>query len=465
MKLHASKILRGLALLLALHVSAHAGVLTDHAGLWLGDLKLPDGRVLKMGVDIFARADGAMWASFASPDQGSYDMPVTRVQESGDAAELHLPFGALQLNWVDDRFRAEWKQNGASFPLELQRVAQFPRKHRPQTPVAPLSYREETLAISGADGVMLGATLSVPNGVARPSVVILVHGSGPSTRDAEVAGHRLFAVLADHLTRQGVAVLRYDKRGVSRSSGDYEHHTQAQLVDDLAAVVRAIEARKQFDRLGLIGHSEGPMIAAAVSARHPESVDFLVSMAGVGLPGLELMLLQDRMVAQDNGAGPQAVERLMAYVRSYYETIVAHPDPEARVAKLRMLAQDLAADDKVLLEKYRMNRGTLSLGMAGSPMLRALLMTDSRSDWRAVRCPVLALNGSLDRQVPVQSLDGILAALREGGNKQVESAVLPSLNHLFQTGRTGATDKYAALEETISPAVLQRIAAFVGKQH
>jgi len=155
----------------------------------------------------------------------------------------------------------------------------------------------------------------------------------------------------------------------------------------------------------------------------------------------------------------------MAYVRSYYETIVAHPDPEARVAKLRMLAQDLAADDKVLLEKYRMNRGTLSLGMAGSPMLRALLMTDSRSDWRAVRCPVLALNGSLDRQVPVQSLDGILAALREGGNKQVESAVLPSLNHLFQTGRTGATDKYAALEETISPAVLQRIAAFVGKQH
>jgi pimeloyl-ACP methyl ester carboxylesterase len=450
--------------LFALQSAAHAGVVKEHPGYWMGDLKLPDGRVLKSGIELFSRADGSAWASFASPDQGGYDIPVNSIDERGNTAELRLSFGAMSMTWVADHFKAEWKQGGQAFPLELKRVAGFPTKFRPQTPVAPFPYAEEQLSIPAAHGVTLGATLSVPTGVVKPNVVILVHGSGPATRDEEQDGHRSFAVLADHLARQGVAVLRYDKRGISRSTGDYENHTQSQLADDLAAVVSAIRARGQFGRLGLIGHSEGPMIAATVAARQPESVDFLVSMAGVGLPGLDMMLLQDRLVAKDNGASPEETARLMAYVRRFYEIIIAEADKDTRIAALKALQNGLPEADTALIAKYKMNAGTLSLRMAAQPFLRVVLMANPQGDWRGVRCPVLVLNGSLDHQVPPESLDGIVASLREGGNKQVDAAVMPSLNHLFQTAKTGKESEYGIIDETIAPIVLQKIAAFASKQ-
>jgi pimeloyl-ACP methyl ester carboxylesterase len=349
--------------------------------------------------------------------------------------------------------------------LELKPVAEFPKTVRPQTPKPPFPYKNETLAIASEEGVTLGATLSIPEGMAHPNVVILVGGSGPGTRDEEVAGHKSFAVLADHLTRQGVAVLRYDKRGVSRSTGNYRQLTSAQLVDDLNAVVRAMKARKQFNRLGLVGHSEGPEIAAAVAAAHPDSVDFLVSLAGVGLNGLDAMLVQDRMWAKDHGADTAEVEKLMVYVRRYYQTVMAQAEVEPRIAALKALYADLSPEDKALVEKRHMNEGTLSTEWAAQPFLRVSLLSDPTASWRAVRCPVLALNGSLDHQVPAEgNLAGIVAALKAGGNQKAESATLPSLNHLFQTAKTGDEEEYAALDETMAPLVLQRISAFVKAQ-
>lgn len=446
----------------ALHSAAWAGVVEDHPGHWMGDLKLPDGRVLKSGIEFFRRADGSPWASMASPDQGAYDIPVQGIDETGDTVELRLAFGTMTMRWVKDHFNAQWKQGGRAFPLELRQVAAFPAKVRPQTPVPPFPYAQEQLSIPAGD-VTLGATLSIPAGVTKPNVVILVHGSGPVTRDEQVEGHRIFAVLADHLARQGVAVLRYDKRGIARSTGDYENHTQMQLADDLAAVVNAIRARGQFRHVGLIGHSEGPMIAAAVAARQSASVDFLVSLAGVGLPGLEMMLLQDRLTAQDNGASPDEAERLTAYIRRFYAIVIAQTDKDTRIAALKAMQAGLPEADKLLIAKYKMNLGTLSLNMAEQPSLRVLLTTNSQADWRGVRCPVLALNGTLDHQVPPESLDGIVAALREGGNMQVESELIPSLNHLFQTAKTGKESEYGVIDETIAPVVLEKISTFVRK--
>ncbi len=450
--------------LFALQPITQAGVLNEHQGYWLGDLKVPNGPTLKIGAELFTRADGSAWASVSSPDQGAYDIPVKRIHESGNTVDLDLPMATISLTWVGEHFNAEWRQNGAPVPLELKRVSEFPKKSRPQTPKTPYPYREEALSIASADGVVLGATLSIPNRKDRPDVVILVHGSGPSTRDEEVEGHRTFAVLTDYLVRQGIAVLRYDKRGISRSTGDYENHTQAQLVDDLTAAVQAMAARKQFHRIGLIGHSEGPMIAASVAAKNPKSVDFLISLAGVGLPGLDMMLLQDRIVAKDNGADAAAVEKLMVYIRKHYETIIAQPQVEPRVAALKLLFADQEPEVRALIEKHKMNEGTLSLGWAEKPFLRVLLMTNPQRDWRAVQCPVLALSGSLDHQVPVENLSAIVVALRDGGNKDVESVVLPSLNHMFQTAKTGTEDEYAAIDETIAPDVLKRIAEYVNKR-
>jgi pimeloyl-ACP methyl ester carboxylesterase len=311
---------------------------------------------------------------------------------------------------------------------------------------------------------MLGATLSIPTAATNPNVVILVPGSGPATRDEEIEGHRIFAVLADNLARHGVAVLRYDKRGISRSTGDYGSHTQAQLADDLAAVVDAVRASGQFGRLGLIGHSEGSMIAASVTARRPAAVDFLVSMAGVGLPGLDMMLLQDRLTAKDNGASPEEITHLMTYVRRFYEIVIADPDKQTRIAALKTMQQGLPEADKALIAKYKMNVGTLSLGMAAQPFLRVLLMSNPQADWRRVRCQALILNGTLDHQVPQESLDGIVASLREGGNKHVEAAIIPSLNHLFQTAKTGKESEYGVIDETLSPVTLEKIIEFVSKQ-
>lgn len=444
---------------------AQAGVLKDHPGHWLGDLKLPNGKVLKFGAEIFVRADGSPWASVSSPDQGAFDIPVKRVDETGETVVLDVAFATLTLTWEKDHFHGEWKQGPTPLPLELAKVPAFPKPVRRQTPKEPFPYQDSQLSIPSKEGVVLGATLSLPNGKAHPNVVILVGGSGPSTRDEETDGHLTFAVLADHLARQGVAVLRYDKRGVSRSTGDFSQVTVSQLGEDLYAVVQAMKARKEFHRLGLIGHSEGPGIAAAVAAAHPKEVDFIVSMAGQGLNGLNGLLVQDRVWAKDHGATPADIERLMIYVRKYYETILAQPQVEPRLAALKALHQGLTPEEKTLIEAHHMNEGTLSLAWAAEPFLRASLLSDPPADWRRVRCPVLALNGSLDHQVPAEeNLRGMEAALKAGGNRHFQSAVLPALNHLFQTAKTGREDEYTELEETLAPEALRRIAAFVTAQ-
>jgi pimeloyl-ACP methyl ester carboxylesterase len=295
--------------------------------------------------------------------------------------------------------------------------------------------------------------------------VVLIAGSGPQTRHVDVAGHHLFDVLADHLARHGVAVLRYDKRGVARSTGDYDGHTLANLEDDAYAAVQALAARKQFGRIGLVGHSEGSTIAAAVAARHPEAVDFVVSLGGVGMSGFDLELLQDRQWALDHGAKPEEAERIMPYVRRYYETVLATPDGEPRIAALKALYAGLAPEEQGLITKYHMNEFTLSPDMAAQAFLPVSLKKDPRTDWSRVRCPVLVLNGSLDHQVPAEeNVAGIVGALRTGGNVHVDSAVLPSLNHGFQTASTGKEDEYARIDETMAPVALQKVADFARAQ-
>jgi pimeloyl-ACP methyl ester carboxylesterase len=345
----------------------------------------------------------------------------------------------------------------------MNAVTQFPMKLRSQTPTAPFPYRDETLAIASADGVTLGATLSIPNRIARPNLVILVHGSGPHTRDETIEGHQTFAVLADYLARQGIAVLRYDKRGIARSTGNYEQHTPQQLAEDLYAVAKSLKARQQFKRIGFIGHSEGPGIAAAVLAKHPNAVDFLVSMAGVGLPGLEMMLLQDRATAKANGATPAEVETIVNYASKYYGTILDNAELEQRMTALHAyVAQE--SKSKAIADKYKMNQGSLALALADKPFLRELLSGDTSQDWRRILVPVFALNGSLDQQVPVDSMHGIVASLKAGGNKKVMAIALPKLNHLFQTAATGEEEEYAKIDETIAPIALQKIARYVREQ-
>jgi pimeloyl-ACP methyl ester carboxylesterase len=444
---------------------ASASLVQEHQGRWMGDMKLPNGVTLKFGADLFIRADGRPWASVASPDQDAYDIPVRRISDTADGVELDFSFATLTMQWDGDRFKAINRQGKAVMPLTMTKVERFPSRQRPQTPQAPFPYTEQTLAIPSVAGTVLGATLAMPAGRPARTVVVLVHGSGPQTRDVEMSGHRTFAVLSDFLARRGIAVLRYDKRGIAFSSGDYEQHTLSDLALDLGAVVQSLKARKQFSRIGVIAHSEGPEVAARLAAATPQALDFIVSMAGVGLNGLDAMLAQDRVYAQDKGAGPGETDRLMVYVRQFYEAIIAHSEPAPRETALKALLAAQSPSMKAMISKYDMNQGSLSLDWASKPFLRASLRSDTPSFWRQVRCPVLALNGTLDHQVPASAnLSGLAAALKAGGNRKAEAVLMPSLNHAFQTATTGREDEYAQIEETLAPAAMEKIAAFVKRQ-
>jgi hypothetical protein len=441
-----------------------AGVLADHPGRWMGEVPPPpgvSGPALKIGVDIFKRADGSLWASFASPDQKLYHAPVRKVTDA-DEAEVDFSFATFTLRWKQDHFAGVYRQNGHQIPVQLRRVGEFPRLVRPQDPKAPFPYQEVELAIPSKGGVVLGATLTLPHpAAARPDVAVLVAGSGPITRDADLFGHRTFAVLADQLARQGIAVLRYDKRGVALSSGDFENHVIGDLVDDLEAVVRSLKQRPGLGRVGLIGHSEGAQVAARTAARIPSDIAFVVSMAGPALTGLQTLLVQDRLHALDHGAAPAEADRLVAYARSYYQIIIDQPEVEARMAALRAFQAALDPSLRALVQKHRMDVGTLSLHLADKPFLRTLLTDDLQAPWRKVASPVLALNGSIDRLVPPDNADAIGALLRASGNVRGRVVHLPKLNHGFQTAETGRPDEAERIAETLSPAVVPLITDFV----
>jgi uncharacterized protein len=451
--------------MLAMHAQPQAQVLRHHQGRWLGDMQIPDGPKISFGAHFLQRADGSYWASGVEPGRGAYHIPVDAITENGDDIALHFDSASLKLQWDGRQFRGAFHQNGAVMPITLRKVDAFTVRARPQTPRRPFPYQEQYITFNSAPGVTLSATLSTPHGKGPVNAVVLVHGSGPQTRDQEAGGHQQFGVLADFLSRRGIAVLRYDKRGVGYSSGDYRAHTVKDLATDLQAALKTLRARRQFASIGVIATSEGPEVAAAVAARNPGAIDFIVALAGTGLNGLESLIVQDRAYAQDKKASPEEVARLMVYVRNFYTTILAHEETEPRLSALKALRVNLPRSDRDLIDKYEMDQGTLSLDWAAKPFLRASLQSNPPADWRAVRCPVLALIGGVDRQVPpTENLGGLVAALVEGGNTQVESEVLPSLNHLFQTAETGYEEEYAKIDETMAPVALARIAGFVSRQ-
>ena len=266
-------------------------------------------------------------------------------------------------------------------------------------------------------------------------------------------GHRPFLVLADFLTRQGIAVLRDDKRGIGESGGDYETATSADFASDVDAAVAWLKTRPEVNpqKIGLVGHSEGGLIAPMVAARNPD-VAFIVMMAGPGVAGDRILPEQTRLIAETSGLShPQAVRQA---------------EEEAGVIALIEHEKDADALRKQVTEKFGAEwpKDTLEnqIEQLTTPWMRYFLTYDPAAALRKVKCPVLALNGSKDRQVPPDlNLPLIRKALDEGGNRHFEVVEIPGLNHLFQTAKTGSLAEYEEIEETIAPAVLEKIAGWI----
>jgi hypothetical protein len=295
---------------------------------------------------------------------------------------------------------------------------------------------------------------------------VLISGSGPQDRDESLAGHKPFLVLADHLTRQGVAVLRFDDRGTAKSTGQHATATSADFADDAEAGFRYLRTRKEIapEKIGLIGHSEGGLIAPMVAARNGD-VAFLVLMAGPGCPGDEIIRRQSGLIAKASGADDATV----TLADEVNARIFAMMRTEKDAAKLRAAVRTAVRDSlDALGETARGQLGDLDKITAArtdrlfTPWMRYFLTYDPRPALAKVGCPVLAINGELDLQVdPDQNLPEIEAALRRGGNKDVVIKRLPRLNHLFQNARSGSPNEYGKIEETFDPKALQVIADFV----
>ena len=434
---------------------------SDIDGAWMGTL---DTGALKLRIvfHILNTEDG-LTATMDSLDQGMKGLPTTSVTRDGSSLKIEAKnIGgvfegkiAADLSSIDGK----WSQGGGTMPLLLKPAkdqAELELK-RPQNPIKPYPYHDEEVTYDNkAQNVTLAATLTIPQGKGPFPAVVLITGSGPQDRDESLLGHKPFLVLSDYLTRHGIAVLRADDRGTAKSTGDFATATTADFATDTEAGVAYLKTRPEIDphKIGLIGHSEGGVIAPMVAARNKD-VAFIVMMAGTGVPGDQILPAQGEAIAVALGKSPEEAAKNAA--------------KEKEMLTLVETEKDEAVLEKELREKMAGDVPEPQIGaqikQVTSPWFRYFLTYDPATALRKVTCPVLAINGSLDKQVlPSQNLPAIRKALQEGGNKNYEVDELPGLNHLFQTAQTGSPAEYSQIGETISPVALDKMTSWILKQ-
>lgn len=428
-------------------------------GSWEGALKTPTGMSLRLRIHIAANPDGTLKGTMDSVDQGAFGTPIDSVT-----------YREGVLRWTIERVRATYEgrfaagggeltgtfTQGVAMELNLKRMSAAAAKGplRPQEPKPPFPYRvTEVTFPSKAEGVQLAGTLTIPADKpgARPAVA-LVSGSGPQDRDETIMGHKPFWVLADALSRAGIAVLRYDDRGVGKSTGDFSSSTSTDFSDDAEAALEFLRIQPGIDpkSIGLIGHSEGGMIAPMVAARR-DDVAFLILLAGTAVPGADVMLAQGEAIGKAMGAPEPALVQQRQMQQSLFDAVRTTPDPEA----LRQKVEQALA---MLPEAQR----AAQVRQITGPWMRFFITYDPAPVLRRVRCPVLALFGGKDLQVLASQNAPVLEqALRAGGNERVEVAVLEGLNHLFQPARTGSPQEYGSIETTIDEKALAKILGWI----
>lgn len=332
-------------------------------------------------------------------------------------------------------------------------------RERPQTPTPPFPYRADDVTFTNpvAAGVTLAGTLTLPQGSGPFPAAILLSGSGAQDRDETMLGHKPFAVIADHLTRRGIAVLRYDDRGVGRSTGDFPAATSADFATDARAAVRYLLTRPEIDRggIGFIGHSEGGMVAQ-IAAVNNEHLQFMIMLAGPGTDLMQLVQSQERLLAVSQGASQEDLARMAPIMREVFEAVATSTSAE----DARVRVRGVLTSDALATMKAPESRRELLVQQMATDWARYLLQFTPADFLSRIEVPVLALNGALDHQVPPdENLSAITAALAR--NPDVTVRRIDGLNHLFQTARTGAIGEYADITETIAPVVLTMVTEWI----
>jgi dienelactone hydrolase len=434
-------------------------------GEWIGTLATPAAK-LRLGLTV-ARdsSSGGLTGVMTSLDQANAKIPATLALH-GDTLVVSMPAAqatyAAVLDPAKDSLRGTFTQ-GAPLPLDMGRASPPTARVRPQEPKPPFPYSSREVSVESVPGVRLAGTILMPAGAGPFPAVVMVTGSGPQNRNEELLGHKPFLVITDYLARHGIASLRYDDRGIAGSTGNFAASTSADFANDAQAAVAFL--RKQpgiaSGHVGIIGHSEGGLIAPIVAARDT-NVAFIVLLAGPGLPGDSILLLQGELIAKASGAPQAMIDTNLAVNTRLYAAVKGASDSADAVARVNSVTDRMVASLPAAQQSQARTQLQTVKAQVLAPWMQYFLKYDPRTALRQVRVPVLALGGSLDLQVPPkQDLAAIDTALTRAGNRDHEVKELPGLNHLFQPAKSGSPSEYATIDETFSPTALRIVADWI----
>ena len=438
------------------------GAISTAEGTWQGAIEA-NGMRYRLQLHISHDSQGHLVATMDSIDQGINGFHASQATESDSQIHLELPTVRSTydgtINSVRNSMTGTWRQNGEPTELTFHRSDQILELRRPQNPKKPYPYEEEELTFTNAKaGTTLAATLTMPKGTGPFPAAILIAGSGPLDRDEADGGHKPFFVLADHLTRKGIAVFRYDKRGIGKSTGNYDDATTADFASDAEAAITFLQTRKGINprKIGIIGHSEGGIIASMIAARS-SNVHWIALLAGPATKGEETLLIQSDLITRAAGMNNEQVAKSLDFDRQSYN-LVRHEKNRDELEK------DLADLVKIsgigpAMPPAFMQR---QIHWTSSPWFRYFLDYDPVPALQQTKCPVLALGGERDLQVPPkENLPLIQKALEDGGNKDFKVLELPGLNHEFQHCYMGLPAESRAIEETFAPDAMNTLSDWI----
>jgi len=432
--------------------------------LWEGKLKI--GAVsLRIVIKTFKNDDGSNGAFLDSPDQNVNNIPIEKILFTEDSLKFESnTIGAKYIGAVvkDSMIiRGNFTQRGMTLPLELKKIDKLVEVKRPQNPRKPYPYNDEEVTFENKSAnITLVGSFTYPKSDGKFPAVVLVTGSGPQDRDESLMNHKPFLVISDYLTRNGIAVLRYDDRGFGKSKGNFAAATSEDFATDALAAVEYLKTRKEVNpkKIGIAGHSEGGLIAP-MCAVNSNDVSFIVMLAGPGVAGKDILILQTELIMKAEGSKEEDIKKSIEENKSYYNIISEETDSTVMYKKLlAMYDKDVSklTDEEKKKPEYSKENFERAAKTLLSPWFRFFVKYDPRPTIEQVTVPVLALNGGKDLQVPpFQNLPKIEEALKAGGNKNFKVVELPGLNHLFQPAKTGGVSEYGNIETTFSEDALK----------
>ncbi|MCE3295945.1 MAG: alpha/beta hydrolase [Crocinitomicaceae bacterium] len=430
-------------------------------GDWVGHLETQGSR-LKIVFHITSQKN-VLSGTMDSPDQGAYGLNMNSVTFTDPSVLFDLSVFGIKYQGSlvqQDSISGEFFQGEFTTTLNLKKSATSiaSRPNRPQEPKTPFPYGvKEVKFTNETAGITLAGTLTMPKGKGPFPAVILITGSGAQNRDEEILNHKPFLVLSDYLTRNGVAVLRYDDRGVGQSGGKFDGATTSDFAYDAQAAYNFLSKTKKINkqRIGIIGHSEGAMVANMVAAAD-STVKFIVLLAGPGIPIDQLMLKQTEVTSRFAGISEEEIAISLELNRKFYDILLNEQDDDRAREQIEQIVREHQNSMPVEISKQISDELPQLTRTMLSPWFRYFINFNPEHFLRQINCPVLAINGSKDCQVSaIENLDGIRKSVKETNNKNVYTYIMPDLNHLMQHCETGSVNEYIKIEETFSEEVMK----------